>query len=170
METDEKSATGDADRKPPESATSTELADALARASEAKAQHLYALAEIENVKKRSERQIVERVAHARKTMLVKFLPVLDNLERALAFDADAKGLRGGLEATLRGFESLLASEEIKPIVVVGSPFDPRTAEAIGTQPSTDVPEDVVLTEVERGYTIGDEVLRHARVLVAKRPG
>jgi len=166
MDTDGKTAVGDAGR---EDAAGAELADAIARAAEAKQQHLYALAEIENIKKRSERQIVERVTHARRTMLVKFLPVLDNLERALAFDADAQGLRGGLEATMRSFESLLASEEITAMSVVGAPFDPRTAEAIGTQPSTDVAEDVVLTEVQRGYLIGGDVLRPARVLVSKRP-
>ena len=77
-------------------------------------------------------------------------------------------MRGGIEQTLRGFEAILASEGVKPIDVKGKPFDPRIAEAIGTLPAPNgVADDTVLEVAEKGYTIGEELLRPAKVLVAK---
>jgi molecular chaperone GrpE len=100
-------------------------------------------------------------------VLRKVLPVLDNLERALAFE-DSEGVRGGLQATLRMFETTLAGENVKAVSLKGRPFDPAIAEAIGTQPAPHgIPEDTVLEEAHKAYTIGDEVLRPAAVVVAK---
>jgi molecular chaperone GrpE (heat shock protein) len=66
------------------------------------------------------------------------------------------------------YQAILASEGVKPIDVKGKPFDPRIAEAIGTLPApSDVPDDTVLEVAEKGYTIGEELLRPAKVLVAK---
>ena len=70
-----------------------------------------------------------------------------------------KRCRGGLEQTLRGFEAVLASEGVKPIEVKGQPFDPRVAEAVGTAPSGGVADDIVVDVAEKGYTLGDELLR-----------
>lgn len=130
---------------------------------------LLAMADFENYKKRMERDISSIVTSHRRKLLERFLPVLDNLERALAFDqGGGDKLRGGIEQTLRGFEAILASEGVKPIDVKGKLFDPRVAEAIGTLPAPyDVPDDTVLEVAEKGYTIGDELLRPAKVLVAK---
>lgn len=146
------------------------LAEANARADENHAQLLYALADYENFKKRTERQLQDRIVAGKRATLGKFLPVLDNLERALAFEVDSDALRGGLEATLRGFEALLASEGVKPLSLLGAPFDPRVAEAIGTREAGDAADDTVVEEVQRGYTIGDELLRPASVIVARRAG
>jgi molecular chaperone GrpE len=100
-------------------------------------------------------------------MLGKFLPVLDNLQRAMAFD-DGDGLRGGLNATLKGFESLLASEGIVAVETLGKPFDPHLAEAIATRETADHEDDVVIEEAQRGYRLGDDLLRPAMVVVAKK--
>jgi molecular chaperone GrpE len=145
------------------------LAEANARADENHAKLLYALADFENYKKRNERFLSERLSSGKRSILGRFLPVLDNLERALASGADGGALREGLHATLRGFEALLAAENVKPIDVLGAPFDPRVAEAIGTKDRDDVDDNTVIEEVQRGYTLADEVLRPARVLVSKRP-
>jgi molecular chaperone GrpE len=133
---------------------------------------LLAMADFENYKKRMQRDIESIVTAHRRKMLERFLPVIDNLERALQFNASGdEKLRGGIEATLRGFENVLAGEGVKPIDVKGKPFDPRIAEAIGTLPAADgVAEDTVLEVAEKGYTIGDELLRPAKVLVAKNAG
>lgn len=149
-------------------ALADKLAEANARADENHAKVLYVLADFENYKKRAERLLLERAAAGKRATLAKFLPVLDNLQRALGYQPDSDGLRGGLAATQREFESLLASEDVKPMAVLGAPFDPRRAEAIGTRESDDVDEDTVVDEVLRGYTAGDEVLRPARVIVAKK--
>ena len=146
------------------------LLEATARAEENHAKLLYALADFENFKKRSERVLFDRLAAGKRATLSKFLPVLDNLERALGFGGESNGLRGGLEATQRGFEALLESEGVKRLSLVGERFDPRIAEAIGTRETDDVDEDVVVEEVQPGYAIGDDVLRPARVIVAKRGG
>jgi len=133
---------------------------------------LLAMADFENYKKRMERDISSIVTSHRRKLLERFLPVLDNLERALAFDqGGGDKLRGGIEQTLRGFEAILASEGVKPIDVKDKPFDPRVAEAIGTIPApAGVPDDTVMEVAEKGYTIGEELLRPAKVLVAKHSG
>ena len=105
--------------------------------------------------------------HGKKSLLGKFLPVLDNLQRAMAFEGEAEGVRGGLAATLKGFEAVLASEGVTAIEVKGKPFDPHTAEAIGTQAAPGVDGDIVLEEAQRGYMLGEELLRPAHVIVAK---
>ena len=144
-----------------------DLAAANAKAEDNYNKFLYAMADFENYKKRAERSLGEIAGASRRAVLIKFLPVLDNLERALAHQDDAEGLRRGLQATLRGFEAVLSGEGVKPVSVKGTPFDPRVAEAIGTQTREGVEDDVVLEEAERGYTIGDELLRPAKVIVAK---
>jgi molecular chaperone GrpE len=132
---------------------------------------LLAMADFENYKKRMQRDMDSIVTAHRRRLLERFLPVLDNLERALQFNGGAGGekLRFGVEQTLRGFESVLSAEGVKPIDVKGKPFDPRVAEAIGTLPAKDgVEDDTVLEVAEKGYTIGDELLRAAKVIVAKK--
>jgi molecular chaperone GrpE len=164
METEQKESTPDGDLE----TLRAQLAEANARAEENHSKLLYALADFENLRKRSERQLQDRLASGKRTMLAKFLPVLDNLERALSFGLDSEGLRGGLEATQRGFEALLESEGVKPLSVLGTAFDPHIAEAIGTRETDDVDDGLIVDEVQRGYTLGDELLRPARVIVANR--
>ena len=148
-----------------------QLDAANAKADENYQKYLLAMADFENYKKRMQRDIESIVTSHRRKTLERFLPVLDNLERALQFDqSGADKLRGGIEQTLRGFEAVLASEGVKPIDVKGKPFDPRIAEAIGTMPANGAPEDTVMEVAEKGYTIGDELLRPAKVLVAKTNG
>jgi molecular chaperone GrpE len=155
---------GAAEREPDLAA---ELAAARALADERYADLQYARAEIENVRKRAVRVADDRLIHMRKQLLGKFLPVLDNLSRALAFE-DGEGLRGGLNATIKGFEGLLHGEAISVVETVGKPFDPRIAEAIATRETSEHDDDVVVEEVQRGYRLGDELLRPAMVIVAKR--
>jgi molecular chaperone GrpE len=128
--------------------------------------YLYAMAEIENTRKRMDRRTQEAVQNLKRRLLLRFLPVLDNLERAVAFN-DSTELRAGLAATLRGFESALESEGVTPILTTGERFDPRVAEAIGTQQTQDAENDSVIAEAERGYLLDDEILRPAKVIVAK---
>ena len=156
-------ASGDAE------ALAAQLAEANARAEDNHAKLLYALADFENYKKRNERFLQDRLNAGKQSTIGKFLPVLDNLQRALQFGQDADGIREGLEATQRGFEALLASENVKPLDVLGKPFDPRLAEAIGTRETQDVEDGMVVDEVQRGYALGDDVLRPAKVIVSKRP-
>lgn len=149
----------------------TQLDAATAKADENYNKYLLAMADFENYKKRMQRDIESIVTAHRRKLLERFLPVMDNLERALQFDqSGGEKLRGGIEQTLRGFESVLASEGVKAIDVKGKPFDPRIAEAIGTLPANGAADDTVMEVAEKGYTIGEELLRPAKVLVAKTNG
>lgn len=144
-----------------------QLAAANARADENYSKFLLAVADFDNFKKRMQRDLDSMVAARRRMLLERFLPVLDNLERALNSNAGGETLRGGIEQTLRGFEAVLASEGVKPIDVKGEPFDPRVAEAVGTAAADGTAEDTIVDVTEKGYKLGDEVLRPAKVIVAK---
>ncbi len=144
-----------------------QLAAANARADENYGKFLLAVADFDNYRKRVQRDIDSMVSSRRRMLLERLLPVLDNLQRALQSNAGVEKLLGGLEQTLRGFEAVLASEGVKPIEVRGEPFDPRVAEAVGTLPSDGVAEDTVVEVTEKGYTLGDDLLRPAKVIVAK---
>jgi len=146
-----------------------QLAAANARAQENYEKFLLSVADFDNYKKRVRRDLDSMVASRRRALLERLLPVLDNLQRALQSNAGGDTLRGGIEQTLRGFEAVLAGEGVKPIEVRGEPFDPRVAEAIGTSPADGVAEDTVVEVAETGYKLGDELLRPAKVIVAKRP-
>jgi molecular chaperone GrpE len=147
-----------------------QLAAANARADENYNKFLLAVADFDNYKKRIQRDLDSMVLSRRRTLLERLLPVLDNLQRALESNAAGDTLRGGIEQTLRGFEAVLAGEGVKPIEVRGEPFDPRVAEAVGTSPSNGVAEDTVVDVTEKGYRLGDELLRPAKVIVAKQTG
>lgn len=145
-----------------------QLDAANARADENYQKFLLAMADFENYKKRMERQFREIATAGERKALLSFLPVLDNLERALTYSSESpEALRSGLQNTLRQFENVLSMAAVKPIEVKGKPFDPSIAEAIGTQPAEGVDDDIVLEEAQKGYTIGDELLRPAKVIVAK---
>ncbi len=146
---------------------SAQLAAANTKAEDNYNRFLLAMADFENYKKRIERQFSDIALAGRKSLLEKFLPVLDNLERALSYGENSDGLRDGVLQTLKGFEAMLAAEGVKPIAVKGAPFDPKVAEAIGTQAAEGVADDIVLEEAQKGYTLGGELLRPARVIVAK---
>jgi molecular chaperone GrpE len=146
-----------------------QLAAANARADENYSKFLLSVADFDNYRKRNQRDFDSLVSSRRRMLLERFLPVLDNLERALQSNADGDSLRGGIEQTLRGFEALLAGEGVRAIEVKGKPFDPRVAEAIGTSAAGE-PEDTVVAVAEKGYTLGDDLLRPAKVIVAKRAG
>ncbi|MGR4064534.1 MAG: nucleotide exchange factor GrpE [Vulcanimicrobiaceae bacterium] len=150
---------------------SAELEAAKALAEENYKKYLLSVADFENYKKRQERDEVRRASAHRFMLLERLLPVIDNLERALQYDSGGDVLRGGIEQTLKGFEAILASEGVTVIDVLGKPFDPRVAEAIATSPAGDDVSDDTVTEVaQKGYVVGEHVLRPAKVIVAKHDG
>ncbi len=146
-----------------------QLAAANTRADENYNRFLLAAADYDNFKKRTERDLRKMLADRRRTLLERILPVLDNLERALGSESTGEALRDGVEQTLRGFRAVLAAEGVTPIDVEGKAFDPHVAEAIGTaQPSDGIADNTVTHVSEKGYMLGDELLRPAKVIVAKR--
>jgi molecular chaperone GrpE len=131
-------------------------------------------ADYENYKKRNERERATAMKYAGEHIFREFLPVVDNLERALSQgiveDADAEknlaGLMEGVELTLKSLHATLGKFEIKPIDSVGEPFDPNKQEALTMEPSDTVPAQHVVTEFEKGYFYKDRLLRAAKVTVS----
>ena len=128
-----------------------------------------ALAELENVRRRAERD----VANAHRFSLEKFsealLPVVDSLEQALQLadkDADAS-MREGLELTMRLFVGVLDKFDVKQLNPVGEVFDPQQHEAMAMQASPDAAPNTVLMVFQKGYKLNDRVIRPARVIVAQ---
>jgi molecular chaperone GrpE len=152
----------------PQGDPAAELAAAKAKAEENYNKFLYAMADFENYKKRIERQFADIATSGKRSLLERILPVIDNLERALATGGDPEVIRKGVEQTLRGFEQVLSGENVRAFSVKGQRFDPTLAEAIGTQPpGPGVDDDIVVEEAQRGYKYGDEVIRPAKVIVTK---
>jgi len=146
------------------------LAAAQALADENYNKFLLATADFDSYKKRTQRDLESIVTARRRMLLERFLPVLDNLERALRYESGGEKLRGGIEQTLKGFEAVLAGEGVKAIDVLDKPFDPRVAEAIGTEARDGVAEDTVVEVAEKGYALGNDLLRPAKVIVTKNAG
>ena len=101
--------------------------------------------------------------------LIEFLPIIDNLERALNAPAgrDIEGFRKGIELIQQQMLDLLRKRGVKPIEAVGTDFDPRYHQAVVQEQSADHREGEVLEEFTRGYMLGDRLLRPAMVKVAK---
>jgi molecular chaperone GrpE len=128
-------------------------------------------AEMENFRKRQERMAGDRVRREKRELLAKVLEVVDNLERALAFQdtMDRESLQQGMRMLQWQLNELLKAEGLTAVPTVGEPFDPYVHEAIETVPSADHPEGTVVEEIRRGYKLGDETLRPARVKVSSGP-
>ena len=102
-------------------------------------------------------------------MILKILPVLDNLERAMNFkdSKDISSVLQGVEMIKRQIIELFQKEGVKEISTHGSPFDPALHEAAETIVREDVPENTVIEEIRKGYKLGEKVIRPALVKVAR---
>lgn len=124
------------------------------------------LADFENYRKRAEREKSEDRRYAAMPVLKDLLEVVDNLERALAADANADDLRTGVEMTLKQARELLRRHGVREIAAVGEAFDPTIHEAVARHESADVEQAVVKSELQRGYRLHDRLLRPSMVEVS----
>jgi molecular chaperone GrpE len=143
-----------------------------AQAQAARDQALRALAELENVRKRAQRDVENAHRFALEKFAQELLPVKDSLDLAIesAGRADAAALVEGQAATQRLLIKALERGGIVEINPVGEPFDANVHEAIAAQPSETAEPNSVLAVVQRGYTLNGRLLRAARVIVARAPG
>jgi molecular chaperone GrpE len=130
-------------------------------------------AEFDNYRKRVERERRELGEHFAVELLTEFLPVLDDVERALgAANASAEPAlathRQGLELIHRQFLELLKRRQVAPIDALGTDFDPNLHQAVGQEVSTSHREGEVIDDMRRGYRLGDRLLRPSMVKVATR--
>jgi molecular chaperone GrpE len=135
-------------------------------------------AEMDNLRKRTERDVAEANKYAVTRFAADMLVVADNLQRALATlpadrgAASAEALAGlveGVEMTGREMQRLLERHGVKPIAAMGERFDPHRHQAMYEVPDASVAPGTVVEVVQDGYQVGDRVLRAALVAVAKAP-
>ena len=124
-------------------------------------------AEFENYRKRTAQQAVQAGERAKVGLLRELLPVVDNLERALAAAAEDEGpLAEGVKLVLSELQGVLSREGVEALEPVGERFDPNVHEALSTRPEDGAEAGVVLDVVEKGYRSNGTVLRPARVVVS----
>jgi molecular chaperone GrpE len=136
-------------------------------------------AELENYKRRTEREKRRRYEAGKVDVIRTMLEVLDDFERSMdaaasldeADDpADAyESLKSGVEMVFRKFRDELSKLGVEPIEAEGEPFDESLHEAMMQQPTDEAAPGTVVHEVRTGYTMGDRVIRHSRVIVASEP-
>jgi molecular chaperone GrpE len=129
--------------------------------------------ETDEVRRRLNRNADERVAREKANFISSLLPVVDNLRRAL--EAAEQGgtlesLLDGLRGTLNGFESTLGSAGVEPVASVGQPFNPELHEAVDTVEVETERDNTITAEYSRGYRVGSQLLRPARVQVGRASG
>jgi len=130
------------------------------------------VAEAENFKKRNARERDDAIRFANEALLKDLLPIIDNLERAIAHAAgsnDGSSLVAGVEMILKGFLDVLNKFGVCQISAVGQPFDPAKHEAMAQVESVEHPPNVVMNELHRGYMFRDRLLRPTLVSVSKAP-
>ena len=133
--------------------------------------YLRSAAELDNVRKRAQRDIESAHRYGLERFATELLPVLDSLSLAVknGAGADPQNTLAGQEATLKLLERAFEKLSIKQIDAAGQRFDPSTHEAVLMQPTSEAPPNSVLTVVQPGYELNGRLLRPARVVVATAP-
>ncbi len=124
-----------------------------------------ALADLDNYRKRFHRELGRLREQERESLLRDLLPVVDNLERALAAPS-TDSWRAGVQQVYRQLLDVLGRYGAEPVEDEGKPFDPAWHDVVATTPA-EAEEGTIVQVAERGYRVGDRPLRHARVVVAK---
>lgn len=125
-------------------------------------------AEFDNYRKRVDRERRELSEAAAADLILDLLPIIDDLERALAAASGQDSpLVRGIELTHRQLLEQLRRRGVEPVDVVGQPFDPQVHEAVGSVPADGRPDGEIVSEFRRGYRSGKRLLRAAMVQVAK---
>ena len=148
------------------------LEEALAKADDYYDQLLRNKAELDNVRKRSQRELENAHKYAVEKFVNALLPVIDGIEmgkQAAETITDVKQLKEGIDMSLTMFQSLLEKFEIESINPEGDNFDPEFHQAMSIQESADVPPNSVMAVMQKGYTIAGRLLRPAMVMVSKAP-
>ncbi|APG28243.1 nucleotide exchange factor GrpE [Syntrophotalea acetylenivorans] len=128
-------------------------------------------AELENYRKRMQREKEDLARFANENLLRDMLPILDNLERAVdhAEQDQEGGLLEGVQMTLDQFRKTLERLGVVPVAAIGETFSPDCHEAMGQLESAEHAPNTVVQEMQKGYTLNDRLLRPALVMIAKAP-
>jgi molecular chaperone GrpE len=127
-----------------------------------------ALADLDNYRKRSAREIDRRVSERTDRMARDWLEAVDSVERALRMGEPTNPMAEGLRRVLEQMEAILERQGVTRTGTVGEPFDPAQHEAVGVRETGDVPDHTIVEVARSGFSLGDRVLRPAQVVVSRR--
>ena len=131
----------------------------------------YLMADFDNYRKQMEKQLASKAESIKAELLLKFLNIRDDYIRALSMAKQSKSDKEvvieGLEGILKNIDSLLASEGVREIEAVGTPFDPNVHDAIAYSERDDLAENTVTAEIRKGYMLNSRVLRPSLVEISK---
>ena len=133
--------------------------------------YLRSQAEMENMKKRFQKEKQDLVKYGNEILTKQLLPVADNLEKALDHSKDEnslEALREGVDLTLKGLISVLEKAGVEVVQAIGAPFDPNFHEAVSEQMDDSAEPGTVLKELQKGYLLNDRLIRPAMVIVNKK--
>ncbi len=134
--------------------------------------YLRSLAEMDNLRKRTQREKEDIAKYGNENILREVLPVIDNLERAIehaSSQEDGAGLLEGVEMTLSQFSTVIQKFGVEPISSLGTLFDPAHHQAVGQLETVEFPVNHVANELQKGYLLNSRLLRPAMVMIAKAP-
>jgi len=132
-------------------------------------QYLRSLAEVENIRKRTQREKEEYIKYAHVSIIKKLLPVIDDFNRAMLAASKSKDfdtLSKGVEITAKNLQELLKNEGVAEIDCLGKPFDPQYHEPLMVVASDEHPENIVIEELHKGYIMHDRIIRPSLVKVS----
>ena len=158
---------GSADTSPGLAELKNKLAQAECQAAEYKDGWQRSAADFQNYRRHVEAEKAETYQNAAGSIIKRYLPVLDDMERALAARPDSLAWVDGIELIYRKLQYILESEGLKRIEAEGRMFDPNYHEAILQEPSEDHESGQIIAVVQNGYVLGERVIRPAMVKVAQ---
>ena len=142
------------------------------RAEEEHDQLLRTLADFNNYRRRAREELDQARQFAIEDIVIRLLPILDNFERAIKTGEEIEefdALHGGVVLILRQLRDVLEKEGIKPIEAEGRQFDPVLHEAVMREDTDEYPDNTIIEEFQKGYILGDKVIRPSMVKVAHHP-
>ncbi len=131
-----------------------------------KDRYLRLAAEYDNYRKRTQKEMSALYATVRADTVTKLLPVYDNLERALKQDTEDAAFKKGIEMTMQQMNEILANLGVTPIEAVGQQFNANLHNAVRHIEDDNYGKNVIVEEYQKGFTLGDNVIRFSMVVVA----
>ena len=144
-----------------------ELAQAEEKAAESWETLVRLQAEMDNQRKRSEKQVSAAHKFAVQKFVEQLLPVIDSVEMGLQAEGDLESIREGMDLTLKQFESLMEKQNLASVNPLGEKFDPDLHQAMAMQPSDEYADGLVSAVMQKGYTLNSRLVRPAMVMVVK---
>ena len=126
-------------------------------------------AEMDNHRKRSEKQVEDAHKFASQKFVESLLPVVDSMEMGMAAEGDVDQIRKGMDLTIKLFESVMEKNNIEAVDPMGEKFNPELHQAMAMQPNPEMENNTVMAVMQKGFTISGRLIRPAMVMVVKNP-